>query len=74
MTTTRRHLTDSVRDARRAEQRELVTAAIDQLRSSEGWQAYLKGRRYFRAYSARNVLMILQQRTTAHCLSLRGGD
>jgi antirestriction protein ArdC len=65
MTTTRRPLTDRERDARRAEQRALVTAAIEQLRSSEGWQAYLKGRARFRAYSARNVLMILQQHPTA---------
>jgi hypothetical protein len=65
MTSTRRPLTDSEREARRAEQRALVTAAIEQLRSSEGWQAYLKGRTRFRAYSARNVLMILQQHPTA---------
>ena len=59
MTTTRRPLTDSEREARRAEQRALVTAAIEQLRSSDGWQAYLKGRARFRAYSTRNVLMIV---------------
>jgi hypothetical protein len=50
MTTTRRHLTQSEREARRAEQRALVTAAIEQLRNSQGWQAYLKGRTRFRAY------------------------
>jgi hypothetical protein len=65
MTSTRRSLTDTEREARRAVQRALVTAAIEQLRSSDGWQAYLKGRARFRAYSARNVLMILQQHPTA---------
>lgn len=65
MTTTRRPLTETEREARRAEQRALVTDAIAQLRSTEGWQAYLKGRTRFRVYSARNVLMILAQHPTA---------
>ncbi len=65
MSITRRRLTDREREARRAEQRALVTVAIEQLRSSAGWQAYLRGRGRFRAYSARNVLMILQQHPTA---------
>ena len=41
MAKTRRPLTDAQREARRAAQRELVRASIEQLRSSDGWQAYL---------------------------------
>jgi hypothetical protein len=58
-------LTDEQRAQRRAEQRELVVAAIEQLRSSDGWHAYLTARARFRSYSARNVLLILQQHPTA---------
>jgi hypothetical protein len=52
----RRPLTDAEREQRRAEQRELVTASIEQLRSSDGWQAYLQARRRLHTYSPRNVL------------------
>jgi len=61
----RRPLTDEEREARRAAQRELVCASIEQLRTSDGWQAYLNARRRFPAYSWRNVLLILHQRPTA---------
>jgi hypothetical protein len=44
MTKTRRPLTDEEREQRRAEQRELVIASIEQLRTSDGWQAYLNTR------------------------------
>jgi antirestriction protein ArdC len=69
MTSTRRSLTDEERDARRALQRELVTASIEQLRSSEGWCAYLKTRSAFRSYSPRNVLLIMLQRPSATCVA-----
>ena len=65
MAKTRRPLTDAERDARRAAQRELVRASIEQLRTSDGWQAYLNARRRFPSYSWRNVLLILHQRSTA---------
>lgn len=65
MAKTRRSLTDEEREVRRAAQRELVRASIEQLRSSDGWQAYLNARRRFPAYSWRNVLLILHQRPTA---------
>ena len=39
----RRALTDQEREQRRAEQRELVRASVEQLRSSDGWRSYLKG-------------------------------
>ncbi len=61
----RRPLTDEEREAHRAAQRELVCASIEQLRSSDGWQGYLKARRRFPSYSWRNVLLILHQRPTA---------
>ena len=47
----KRTLSDQEREQRRAEQRELVRASIEQLRSSEGWQAYLKVRSRFHSYS-----------------------
>ena len=43
----KRTLSDEEREQRRAEQRELVRASIEQLRSSDGWQAYLKVRSRF---------------------------
>jgi hypothetical protein len=42
MTKRRAPLTDEQREQRRAQQRELVLASIEQLRTSDGWQAYLK--------------------------------
>ena len=68
MTKTRRPLTDEQREQRRAEQRELVIASIEQLRTSNGWQTYLETRRRFPSYSTRNVLLILSQRIASHCL------
>ena len=63
MAKTRRPLTDEEREARRAAQRELVRASIEQLRSSDGWQAYLHARRRFPSYSWRNILLILPPTT-----------
>jgi N-terminal domain of anti-restriction factor ArdC len=65
MAKTRRPLTEEEREVRRAAQRELVRASIEQLRSSDRWQAYLKARHRFPNYSWRNVLLILHQRPTA---------
>jgi antirestriction protein ArdC len=65
MATDKRTLSDQEREQRRAEQRELVCASIEQLRSSDGWQAYLKVRSRFHSYSWRNVLLILHQHPTA---------
>jgi hypothetical protein len=61
----RRVLTEEQREQRRAEQRALVVASIEQLRSSDGWRAYLNARARFRSYSPRNVLLILAQHPTA---------
>jgi len=65
MATAKRPLTDEEREQRRAKQRALVAASIEQLRSSDGWQAYLKTRARFPKYSWRNVLLILHQHETA---------
>jgi antirestriction protein ArdC len=65
MPRTRRAVTPQEREQRRAEQRELVRASIEQLRTSDGWQAYLNARRRFANYSWRNVLLIASQHPTA---------
>ena len=52
MTQTRRALTDEQREQQRAQQRELVIASIEQLRTSDGWQAYLRARARFPSYTA----------------------
>jgi len=57
--------TEQERERRRAEQRELVIASIEHLRSSVGWRAYLAARARFRSYSTRNVLMIASQHPSA---------
>jgi hypothetical protein len=61
----RRVLSDEDREQRRTEQRELARASVEQLRSSEGWRAYLSARGRFRSYSPRNVLLIVCQHPTA---------
>ena len=65
MARSRRVLTDEQREQQRAQQRELVIASIEQLRTSDGWQAYLHARARFPSYSWRNVLLILSQHPTA---------
>jgi hypothetical protein len=61
-----RSLTEADRDARRAKQRELMAAAVEQLRCSEGWRGYLRARTVLRGdYSAANVILIASQRPTA---------
>jgi hypothetical protein len=46
------------REARRHAEREYVQQAVEQLRSSEGWKAWLRARRHFRSYSLTNQLLI----------------
>src|SRR5450755_5023895 len=65
MAKAKRSLTEQEREQRRAQQRELTRASIEQLRSSDGWRSWLKARARFRSYSPRNVLMILSQHPTA---------
>src|SRR4051812_49495304 len=59
----RRPLTDAERDARRARERELTRGAVAQLRTSPGWQAWLRvrARTGLRRYSLRNQLLIALQ-------------
>ena len=58
---TARQLTEQERAERRAGERRLAQQAVEQLRSSEGWQAWLASRRHFRRYSFTNQLLIALQ-------------
>jgi len=49
------------RAEKRAAERELAAKAIEELRSSEGWQRWLSVRRRFHRYSLRNQLLIALQ-------------
>ena len=61
MTRTRVPLTDEERDVQRARQRELADRAVEELRSSAGWQRWLRARRHFHSYSLGNQLLIALQ-------------
>jgi len=61
----RRKLSESERAAKRAAERELMAKAIEELRSSEGWQRWLRVRRHFHSYSFHNQLLIAFQRPDA---------
>jgi antirestriction protein ArdC len=67
MATRKRHraLSDEERAEKRAAERELMAKAIEQLRSSEGWQRWLRVRRHFHSYSFHNQLLIAFQRPGA---------
>ncbi|MFZ1996631.1 MAG: ArdC family protein [Solirubrobacteraceae bacterium] len=65
MTRQRNQISEQERERRRAEQRELVAASVEQLRSSKGWHAWLNARRTFHSYSVGNLLLILSQHETA---------
>jgi antirestriction protein ArdC len=57
----RKPLTDEERAEKRAAERKLMAAAVDSLRSSDGWQRWLRVRRHFRTYSFANQLLIAWQ-------------
>ncbi|HVC07033.1 MAG TPA: ArdC family protein [Solirubrobacterales bacterium] len=61
----RRPLNEEERAERRAAERKLMEQAIEQLRSSEGWQRWLYVRRHFHSYSFHNQLLIAFQRPGA---------
>ncbi len=66
MATRRRSaLSDEERAEKRAAERELMAKAIEELRSSEGWQRWLRVRRHFHSYSFHNQLLIAFQRPGA---------
>jgi hypothetical protein len=54
-------LTPAQRDERRQQDRERITAAVRQLRTSEGWLAWLTARSRFHRYSAQNCMLIAMQ-------------
>jgi antirestriction protein ArdC len=60
-TRSRRAPSDQERAERRAVEREQMREAVEALRTSEGWQRWLKVRRHFHAYSFHNQLMIAMQ-------------
>ena len=60
-----RTLTEQDKAERRRVERELVRCAVERLRSSEGWQAWLATRSRFRSYSLGNQLLIASQHPTA---------
>jgi hypothetical protein len=61
------------REQRRAAERELAERAVEELRTSAGWQRWLGVRRHFHRYSLRNQILISMQRAGSHCLLGRGG-
>lgn len=56
---------EAERAEKRAAERELMSAAIEQLRWGEGWQRWLRVRRHFHSYSFHNQLLIAHQRPGA---------
>jgi antirestriction protein ArdC len=52
---------DSERAERRAAEREQMRRAVEALRTSEGWQRWLKVRSHFHGYSFHNQLLIAMQ-------------
>lgn len=62
---TRKPLTDTEREERRRAERELLTSAVAQLKTSDGWLAWLRVRKAFRTYSMTNQLLIAMQNPNA---------
>lgn len=60
-TTKKRPPSEAERAERRAAEREQMRRAVEALRTSEGWQRWLKVRRHFHSYSFANQLMIAMQ-------------
>jgi hypothetical protein len=54
----RTQLTEAEREQRRAADRAFVQQAVEQLRSSDGWQRWLTTRRHFHTYCLRNQWLI----------------
>ena len=63
--TGKRELSDEERAERRRADREYARQAVEELRSSEGWQRWLATRRHFHTYSFGNQLLIAMARPTA---------
>jgi antirestriction protein ArdC len=58
-------LSEQERAERRRADREFARKAVEQLRSSEGWQRWLSTRRHFHCYSLTNQLLIAMQNPQA---------
>lgn len=58
-------LTPEERARRMTEARERLEAAVDRLKTADGWRAMIEARRRLRRYSLRNLLMIVSQRPDA---------
>src|SRR5262249_15593808 len=71
----RRRMSEAEREQQRAHDRELTVRAVEQLRSSAGWQAWLRLRAAtgLRRYSIRNQLLIALQELDSHCLLEKDG-
>jgi len=65
MAATKTKPTAEERAARHQADRELTRQAVEELRSSEGWQHWLSTRRHFHRYSLANQLLIAVARPTA---------
>jgi antirestriction protein ArdC len=65
MAATKTKPTAEERAARHQADRELTREAVEELRSSEGWQRWLSTRRHFHRYSLANQLLIAAARPTA---------
>lgn len=65
MSQVRKPLSEEERAERRRADREFARKAVEQLRSSEGWQAWLATRGRFHRYSLTNQLLIAMQRPAA---------
>jgi antirestriction protein ArdC len=61
----KKRLTDEERAERRRADREFARRAVEQLRSSAGWQTWLSTRRHFHRYSVGNQFLIAMQRPEA---------
>ena len=61
----RTQLSEAEREQRRAADRAFVQQAVEQLRSSSGWQRWLTTRRHFHSYSLRNQLLLAMQKPDA---------
>ena len=59
-------LTEQERAERRRADREFARQAVERLRNSEGWQAWLATRRHFHGYSLTNQLLIAMQHPRRH--------
>lgn len=57
MSARRTRMTEAERKQRRGRDRETSISAVRALKSSEGWQAWLRVRRHFHSYSLTNQLL-----------------